>query len=45
MKMNRRQLFLSTAKAALAAAFGGSWLSPYRENAPRTGTSQKEPRP
>jgi hypothetical protein len=26
-KMNRRQLFLSTAKAALAAAFGGSWLS------------------
>jgi arylsulfatase A-like enzyme len=25
--MNRRQLFLSTAKAALAAAFGGSWLS------------------
>src|SRR5271166_1551109 len=27
MKMNRRQLFLSTVKAALAAAFGGSWLS------------------
>jgi hypothetical protein len=26
-KMNRRQLFLSTAKAALAAALGGSWLS------------------
>jgi hypothetical protein len=26
MKMNRRQLFLSTAKAALAAALGGSWL-------------------
>jgi hypothetical protein len=26
-KMNRRQLFLSTAKAALAAAFGGSWLT------------------
>jgi hypothetical protein len=25
--MNRRQLFLSTAKAALATAFGGSWLS------------------
>ncbi len=25
--MNRRQLFLSTARAALAAAFGGSWLS------------------
>ncbi len=25
--MNRRQLFLSTAKTALAAAFGGSWLS------------------
>jgi Sulfatase len=25
--MNRRQLFLSTAKAALASAFGGSWLS------------------
>ena len=25
--MNRRQLFLSTAKAAIAAAFGGSWLS------------------
>jgi len=25
--MNRRQLFLSTAKAALAAAFGGSWMS------------------
>ena len=24
--MNRRQLFLSTAKAALVAAFGGSWL-------------------
>ncbi|MBV8103793.1 MAG: arylsulfatase, partial [Hyphomicrobiales bacterium] len=24
--MNRRQLFLSTAKAALATAFGGSWL-------------------
>jgi hypothetical protein len=25
--MNRRQLFFSTAKAALATAFGGSWLS------------------
>ncbi|MBV8440634.1 MAG: arylsulfatase, partial [Hyphomicrobiales bacterium] len=25
--MNRRQLFLSTAKAALLGAFGGSWLS------------------
>lgn len=25
--MNRRQLFLSTAKAALATAFGGSWLT------------------
>jgi hypothetical protein len=25
--MNRRQLFLSTAKTALAAAFGGSWMS------------------
>ncbi|MGD0188618.1 MAG: arylsulfatase [Roseiarcus sp.] len=25
--MNRRQLFLSTARAALAAAFGGSWMS------------------
>ena len=25
--MNRRQLFLSTAKAALATAFGGSCLS------------------
>src|SRR5579863_8223780 len=25
--MNRRNLFLSTAKAALAAAFGSSWLS------------------
>jgi arylsulfatase len=25
--MNRRQLFLSTARAALTAAFGGSWLS------------------
>jgi arylsulfatase A-like enzyme len=25
--MNRRQLFLSTAKAALATAFGSSWLS------------------
>jgi arylsulfatase A-like enzyme len=25
--MNRRQLFLSTAKTALAAAFGGSWFS------------------
>src|SRR5271166_1676274 len=25
--MNRRQLFLSTAKAALAAAFGGSWAA------------------
>ncbi len=24
--MNRRDLFLSTAKGALAAAFGGSWL-------------------
>jgi arylsulfatase len=24
--MNRRQLFLSTARAALATAFGGSWL-------------------
>src|SRR5271166_3793281 len=24
--MNRRQLFLSTARAALAAALGGSWL-------------------
>jgi hypothetical protein len=27
MKMNRRQLFFSTVKAALAAAFGGSWLT------------------
>jgi hypothetical protein len=26
MSMNRRQLFFSTAKTALAAAFGGSWL-------------------
>ena len=26
MKMNRRQLFVSTVKAALATAFGGSWL-------------------
>jgi hypothetical protein len=25
--MNRRQLFLSTAKAALLSAFGGTWLS------------------
>ena len=25
--MNRRQLFLSTAKAALLTAFGGSWLT------------------
>jgi arylsulfatase len=25
--MNRRQLFLSTAKAALASAFGGSWFA------------------
>jgi arylsulfatase A-like enzyme len=25
--MNRRQLFLSTARAALATAFGGAWLS------------------
>src|SRR5271167_1669470 len=27
MKMNRRQLFLSTAKAALLSAFGGTWFS------------------
>jgi hypothetical protein len=27
MKMNRRQLFFSTAKAVLAAAFGGPWLT------------------
>jgi arylsulfatase len=27
MKINRRQLFFSTVKAALAAAFGGSWLT------------------
>jgi len=27
MKMNRRQLFLSTAKAALLSVFGGPWLS------------------
>jgi hypothetical protein len=25
--MNRRQLFLSSAKAALLTAFGGSWLT------------------
>ena len=25
--MNRRQLFLSTAKAALASAFGGAWFA------------------
>src|SRR5277367_6403434 len=25
--MNRRQLFLSTSKAALATAFGGAWLA------------------
>jgi hypothetical protein len=25
--MNRRQLFLSTTKAALLSAFGGTWLS------------------
>ncbi len=29
--MNRRQLFLTTAKAALASAFGGSWLFDKRE--------------
>ena len=27
LRMNRRQLFLSTAKAALLSAFGGTWLS------------------
>lgn len=25
--MNRQQLFLSTAKVALASAFGGTWLA------------------
>ena len=35
--MNRRQLFLSTARAALAAALGGSWLS-GRANAQAGGS-------
>ena len=35
--MNRRQLFLSTAKTALAAAFGGSWLSGRASAQTRSG--------
>src|SRR6516164_8337297 len=31
--MNRRQLFLSTAKAALASALGGTWLGSRAETA------------
>jgi arylsulfatase len=46
--MNRRQLFLSTAKAALAAAVGGSWLfnwakaqtpAPTTNSGPPTGAT------
>jgi arylsulfatase A-like enzyme len=36
--MNRRQLFLSTAKTALAAAFGGAWL-PGKAQAGSTAAS------
>jgi arylsulfatase len=39
--MNRRQLFLSTAKAALAAALGSSWLSNWAKaqtSAPTTAS-------
>ena len=37
--MNRRDLFLSTAKAALATALGGSWLSgaAQAQTSPRSG--------
>jgi arylsulfatase len=38
MSMNRRQLFFSTAKTALAAALGGSWLS-GKANAQASGSA------
>ncbi len=38
--MNRRQLFLSSAKAALATAFGGSWLiNGAKAQTPATATA------
>ena len=40
--MNRRQLFLSTAKAAIAAALGGSWL-PGRAKAETNPTAAAAP--
>jgi arylsulfatase A-like enzyme len=38
--MNRRQLFFSTAKAALATAFGGSWLSAQPSAAAPPGSTE-----
>ena len=37
--MNRRQLFLSTAKAALASAFGGAWFGSKSASAQAQATS------
>lgn len=48
--MNRRQLFLSTARAALASAFGGSWLgsggsTPASAQTPATASVAAGPTP
>jgi hypothetical protein len=40
--MNRRQLFVSTARAALATAFGGAWLP--RKAAAQTGGTDRRRR-
>ena len=37
--MNRRQLFLSTAKAALASAFGGAWFGSKSASAQAQATT------
>ncbi len=43
--MNRRQLFLSTAKAALLSAFGGSWLASGAKAETQTPTQPPSPTP
>ncbi len=41
--MNRRQLFLSTAKAALASALGGAWLGSKSASAQAQATTAAAP--
>ena len=43
--MNRRQLFLSTAKAALLSAFGGSWLTGGAKAETQTPAQPPSPAP